>query len=257
MKSKLRLASVSAILLAIALNPSALPGQEPPAEPVDPREAAPPEAAADSDLNRADKALIAPPTDGASNAAAQAKAAFEAKFNEYKAALRDIEKLQVQFQDANPATRQKINTQLTGQIAHAQSLVNGMLEAAIEAILFVATEPVATERLHALFADDERETVEAALQSVIARYQGGAAQGLVADFAAGGVRISVTDHGHGVSPQLGENIFHPFVTTKRDGLGVGLAISRTIVQSYGGTLGYSENPAGGAIYREEGSAKRR
>ena len=57
----------------------------------------------------------------------------------------------------------------------------------------------------------------------------------------------MTDHGHGVSPQLGENIFHPFVTTKRDGLGVGLAISRTIVQSYGGTLGYSENPAGGAI----------
>ncbi len=66
--------------------------------------------------------------------------------------------------------------------------------------------------------------------------------------ASGDVRITVTDHGHGVSPQLGENIFHPFVTTKRDGLGVGLAISKTIVQSYGGTLGYSENPAGGAVF---------
>jgi C4-dicarboxylate-specific signal transduction histidine kinase len=64
----------------------------------------------------------------------------------------------------------------------------------------------------------------------------------------GGVRIRVTDHGHGVSAQLGENIFHPFVTTKRDGLGVGLAISKTIVQSYGGTLGYSANPAGGAVF---------
>ena len=63
------------------------------------------------------------------------------------------------------------------------------LEAAIEAILFVATEPVATERLHALFGDDDREAVEAALQAVIARYPGGAAQGLVADFAAGGVRL--------------------------------------------------------------------
>jgi len=68
---------------------------------------------------------------------------------------------------------------------------------------------------------------------------------------AGCVRIRVTDHGHGVSPQLGENIFHPFVTTKRDGLGVGLAISKTIVQSFGGTLGYSENPAGGAIFMVE------
>jgi two-component system sensor kinase FixL len=69
--------------------------------------------------------------------------------------------------------------------------------------------------------------------------------------AEGGVRITVTDHGHGVSAQLGDNIFHPFVTTKREGLGVGLAISKTIVQSYGGTLGYAENPAGGAVFAVE------
>jgi two-component system, LuxR family, sensor kinase FixL len=62
------------------------------------------------------------------------------------------------------------------------------------------------------------------------------------------VRISVTDHGQGVSPQLGDHIFHPFVTTKREGLGVGLAISRTIVQSFDGSLVYRDNPAGGAIF---------
>ena len=67
----------------------------------------------------------------------------------------------------------------------------------------------------------------------------------------GGVRITVTDHGHGVSRQLGEHIFHPFVTTKRDGLGVGLAISKTIVQSYDGTLSYEDNPRGGAIFSIE------
>jgi len=64
----------------------------------------------------------------------------------------------------------------------------------------------------------------------------------------GGVRISVTDRGPGVSRQLGEHIFHPFVTTKREGLGVGLAISRTIVQSYSGSLSYRDNPEGGAIF---------
>jgi two-component system sensor kinase FixL len=63
-----------------------------------------------------------------------------------------------------------------------------------------------------------------------------------------GVRITVTDHGPGVTAQLGDNIFHPFVTTKREGLGVGLAISRTIVQSCGGTLAYRDNPAGGAVF---------
>jgi C4-dicarboxylate-specific signal transduction histidine kinase len=65
------------------------------------------------------------------------------------------------------------------------------------------------------------------------------------------VRITVTDHGHGVSPQLGEHIFHPFVTTKSDGLGVGLAISRTIVQSCDGNLSYSDNPRGGSIFTIE------
>jgi len=67
----------------------------------------------------------------------------------------------------------------------------------------------------------------------------------------GGVTITVTDHGPGVSPQLGDHIFHPFVTTKREGLGVGLAISRTIVQSCGGTLTYRDNPGGGAIFAVE------
>ena len=64
----------------------------------------------------------------------------------------------------------------------------------------------------------------------------------------GGVRITVTDHGNGVPPQIGDSIFHPFITTKADGLGVGLAISRTIVQSYGGSLTYRDNPEGGAIF---------
>jgi two-component system sensor kinase FixL len=72
----------------------------------------------------------------------------------------------------------------------------------------------------------------------------------------GGVCVTVTDHGPGVEPQIGENIFHPFVTTKTDGLGVGLAISRTIVQSYGGSLGYSHNPAGGAVFCVELPADR-
>jgi C4-dicarboxylate-specific signal transduction histidine kinase len=62
------------------------------------------------------------------------------------------------------------------------------------------------------------------------------------------VRITVTDKGPGVSKTLGENIFHPFVTTKGDGLGIGLAISRSIVQAYGGTLSFSDNPDGGTIF---------
>lgn len=71
---------------------------------------------------------------------------------------------------------------------------------------------------------------------------------IITEKAADCVRVIVSDHGHGVSRQLGDNIFHPFVTTKREGLGVGLAISRTIVHSYGGTLTYRDNPEGGSIF---------
>ena len=85
------------------------------------------------DFIQADKALIAPPSTGSSEAAAQAKAAFETKFNEYKSAVRDIEKLQTDFQSADSPARERINAELTGQIAHAQSLINSMVEAGMEA----------------------------------------------------------------------------------------------------------------------------
>jgi cyclophilin family peptidyl-prolyl cis-trans isomerase len=70
-------------------------------------------------------------TDAATVSAANA--AFQAKFKEYKSALRDIEKLRAEYQTADEATRKKINEQLSGQVAHAQSLVNAMIEAATEA----------------------------------------------------------------------------------------------------------------------------
>src|SRR2546423_7145574 len=59
----------------------------------------------------------------------QAKAAFAAKFADYKAAIRDIEKLQAEFQTADSATREKLNETMAAQITHAQSLVNAMVEA--------------------------------------------------------------------------------------------------------------------------------
>jgi cyclophilin family peptidyl-prolyl cis-trans isomerase len=62
----------------------------------------------------------------------QAKAAFAAKFNDYRAVIRDVEKLQVEFQTADAATRQKLNTTMAAQITHAQSLVNAMVEAGEE-----------------------------------------------------------------------------------------------------------------------------
>jgi C4-dicarboxylate-specific signal transduction histidine kinase len=63
------------------------------------------------------------------------------------------------------------------------------------------------------------------------------------------VRVEVEDNGPGVDAALGDRIFESFMTGKRDGLGMGLAISRSIVEAHGGTLDYLNNPLGGATFR--------
>ena len=64
----------------------------------------------------------------------------------------------------------------------------------------------------------------------------------------GGVSLEVMDHGEGVQPDVADDLFHPFATTKSDGLGLGLSISRSIVTAHGGQLGYLNNPSGGATF---------
>jgi two-component system, LuxR family, sensor kinase FixL len=50
------------------------------------------------------------------------------------------------------------------------------------------------------------------------------------------VEISVTDSGPGVAAEVADTIFEPFITTKPLGMGMGLSISRSIVESHGGSL---------------------
>ncbi|HEY4588499.1 MAG TPA: ATP-binding protein, partial [Thermoanaerobaculia bacterium] len=64
--------------------------------------------------------------------------------------------------------------------------------------------------------------------------------------AAGNVCFAVRDCGTGIPPELIERLFEPFVTTKPDGLGLGLSISQTIVAAHGGRLWAENNAAGGA-----------
>jgi two-component system sensor kinase FixL len=62
------------------------------------------------------------------------------------------------------------------------------------------------------------------------------------------VRVSVTDSGSGIAPDVAEQLFQPFITTKRHGMGVGLSISRTIVEAHGGRIWVEPNPAGGTTF---------
>jgi two-component system, LuxR family, sensor kinase FixL len=62
------------------------------------------------------------------------------------------------------------------------------------------------------------------------------------------VMISVTDTGTGISDEIAAQLFQPFVTTKRHGMGMGLSISRTIIAAHGGRIWIEANPGGGTVF---------
>jgi C4-dicarboxylate-specific signal transduction histidine kinase len=66
--------------------------------------------------------------------------------------------------------------------------------------------------------------------------------------AASMVKVSVSDRGTGLTSDKFDKIFQPFYTTKRDGLGMGLPISRSIIEAHGGRLWAENNPDRGATF---------
>jgi two-component system, LuxR family, sensor kinase FixL len=71
------------------------------------------------------------------------------------------------------------------------------------------------------------------------------------------VQISVSDTGTGITPDVASQLFQPFITTKRHGMGVGLSISRTIIEAHGGRIWIEPNPGGGTVFRFTLRAARR
>jgi len=63
------------------------------------------------------------------------------------------------------------------------------------------------------------------------------------------IEVSVADTGPGIAPEIAGQLFQPFITTKRQGMGVGLSISRTIVDAHGGRIWTEPNAGGGTVFR--------
>jgi two-component system, LuxR family, sensor kinase FixL len=63
------------------------------------------------------------------------------------------------------------------------------------------------------------------------------------------IEFALADTGSGLPPEIAAKLFRPFVTTKKDGMGVGLSICRSIIASHGGTIWAEPNPQGGTVFR--------
>lgn len=70
----------------------------------------------------------------------------------------------------------------------------------------------------------------------------------VSETQDGNLLVSVSDCGTGIAPEKIGRVFEPFFTTKPDGMGMGLAISRTIIQAHGGEIRAANNALGGATF---------
>jgi two-component system sensor kinase FixL len=86
--------------------------------------------------------------------------------------------------------------------------------------------------------------------AVEAMYESGTRELTISAAVDGGhtVEVAVADTGPGIAPEVARNLFKPFVTTKENGMGVGLSICKSIVQAHDGELRAESNPKGGTIF---------
>jgi two-component system, LuxR family, sensor kinase FixL len=66
--------------------------------------------------------------------------------------------------------------------------------------------------------------------------------------AGGFVRVSVSDTGRGIAPDIAAQLFQPFVTSKQTGMGIGLSICQSIIESHGGRIWFEPEPHGGTSF---------
>ena len=62
------------------------------------------------------------------------------------------------------------------------------------------------------------------------------------------IEFSVTDVGVGIAPDIQEQLFNPFFTTRLEGMGLGLSLCRTVVEQHGGALVFKPNLPHGTIF---------
>jgi len=147
---------------------------------------------------------------------------------------------------ARPPKLRRSPCDLVALIRRTLSLVRGRAEAQRVELQFA--EPPApivldvdSEQLHQVL-------VNLVLNALDAMPNGGRLEIAAALYSPKGIEIIVSDTGPGVAPELRSRLFEPFATAKETGLGLGLVVSRRIVEDHGGTISEEGGASSGARF---------
>jgi signal transduction histidine kinase len=147
----------------------------------------------------------------------------------------------VQFSHANAPTAYPVD-------------VRNVFEATLERVRVPGTmnlEVDLPDALPLLQADEQRlvQVLENLVRNAVQAMGDDGTVRLSAEHAVEGVVIRVSDTGPGIDPEVRPRIFEPLVTTKAKGMGLGLALSKKMVEAWGGKIEVACPPEGGTVFR--------
>ena len=154
--------------------------------------------------------------------------------------------LQTFLDFARPPKPSRRAVNLLEVVQHVLGLVRGRADRQrVRLLLDAPADPVV---LTADAGQLQQVLVNLILNALDAMPTGGEVRVAVRRRSDGRVEVEVTDTGPGVSREILPRLFEPFVSSKDTGLGLGLVISRRLVEGHGGTIGAANRPGGGASF---------
>ncbi len=149
------------------------------------------------------------------------------------------------FVSPGPTARQALSLRTLVEEASEFGLIVARQAGVTVTFRFDADAPVLVHRaqIHQVLFNLMRNAVEAMADTALRELR------ISTSFSEGCIVVSVADTGSGVSADMAARLFQPFVTTKPDGMGVGLSICRSIIAAHGGRLWLDAEVPQGATFR--------
>jgi signal transduction histidine kinase len=171
--------------------------------------------------------------------------AYEGMIASLKAEVRHLNTMVEEFMAiGKPIRIRKVSVSLSELLAQVELLVKQHLVSKQLSLRYAIPDPLQfsadREQMRLVF-------LNLLLNAIDASPQGGAVA-VAAEKQAGATVVTVADRGPGIDPQYLERIFEPYFSKRPDGMGLGLAMARRIIEAHNGSITARNNEGGGASF---------